>query len=442
MYRLCLLTLIVGLTSAQELSGCGGDRYLTGTTGKFWSHEDFDGTTQYPNDASCQWNIDVPDPTQFVELTFNHFDVEGSSLCRYDGLFLYDGTSDAAPIMIRLCGHHIPFPEVTTGPSMYATFTSDFIIRWTGFEAVYNQRATQPKTCSEDMFLCGRDDTSDCVTFVERCDDKYQCEIDEMGCPGNVVNCGEPAIPPNTEVSIQVVNGTEAVPHSWPWQISLHNNKGHSCGGSILNDRWIITAAHCVFGSVNQIYIFDIVAGEHNLTDPAPSRAEYAVDKIIIHENYDASTLDNDIALLRTRTQITMTDEISEVCLPAQDRPYEDMDEAWITGWGDSMGTSDERALQQARTQLLNTSKCNHPESYNGEVTENMICAGYFEGGIDTCQGDSGGPLVIEDPTTQKWILYGLTSWGYGCAEPKKPGVYTKVSKFVDWTNNVMLTNP
>nr|XP_006817823.1 PREDICTED: cationic trypsin-3-like [Saccoglossus kowalevskii] len=189
-----------------------------------------------------------------------------------------------------------------------------------------------------------------------------------------------------------------------------------------------------------QIYMFNVRAGSHNLTDPAPSEVEYEIEEIIVHPDYNAITIDNDIALMKIRQTIVMTDEISEVCLPEQGEMHVHGDEAWATGWGTSMGTADNRALQQVMLPFVDNTICN--TIHEGEVTENMLCAGYIDGHYDTCSGDSGGPLVRQDPVTLKWVLYGLTSWGYGCADQMSPGVYTKVSNYVNWVNQKMYQNP
>ncbi|XP_070539828.1 plasminogen-like [Ptychodera flava] len=441
--EICFIIFGIAFATSED-SGCGNLRYMTEPQGTFTSMN-FDGSTFYDNNAFCQWNIDLPDPLKVVELNFNLFDVEGAPNCVYDSVKVYDGIDDTAPLLENLCGHNLPLPIVSTGTVMYVTFRTDFSVQRAGFSAYYTERDPSV-TCAIGTYLCGDDTTGTCRDVAERCDEKVNClstGADENGCPGNPERCGEPSIIPSTEFSVKIVNGTEAIPHSWPWQISLYYNKGHSCGGSVLNDKWVITAAHCIgLGDADNIIIFDVMAGEHSLTASEPSNRKYLAEELFIHHNYNPFTYDNDIALIKVRGQIEMSDEISEICLPEQDAEFADGDDAYITGWGDTKGTGDWRVLRQAKAPFIDTEKCNDVDAYNGEVTETMICAGYLEGGIDTCQGDSGGPLVWQDPTNEKWILAGLTSWGDGCALPMKPGVYTKVSFFVNWINEIMLTNP
>ncbi|XP_006817824.1 ovochymase-2-like [Saccoglossus kowalevskii] len=235
MQRLCILLLLAGVISAQD-SGCGSPRYMTTETGSFASHATFDGETTYDSFSDCHWNIDIPDTNLVVELQFSHMHTEAGANCPFDGLKVYDGVDDTSPILATLCGINAPYPIAATGPSMYCNFYSDFAVQHTGFLANYISRV-EPLTCTEPMFLCGNDYNGYCAIQEERCDGKNQCITDEEGCPGNAVNCGEPAIPPDTTwpvanddvVTIKIVNGTEAVPHSWPWMFSLDSMGIQSC---------------------------------------------------------------------------------------------------------------------------------------------------------------------------------------------------------------------
>ncbi|KFZ62161.1 Enteropeptidase, partial [Antrostomus carolinensis] len=122
---------------------------------------------------------------------------------------------------------------------------------------------------------------------------------------------------------------------------------------------------------------------------------------------------------------------IQPICLPEKNQQFLPGINCWIAGWGNIMNegpTSD--ILQEAEVPLISNEKCQQwmPEY---SITENMICAGYDIGGVDSCQGDSGGPLTAEDGN--KWFLVGVTSFGRECALPKRPGVYVRVTMFVDW---------
>ena len=165
------------------------------------------------------------------------------------------------------------------------------------------------------------------------------------------------------------------------------------------------------------------------------------VEKIIVHENYK-SPLDesNDIALINLASPAELGIGVGLVCLPntGHQLPIDDLNKrCWITGWGhlSSLGSSP-NTLMQASVPLVSKQRCENP--YLGEIDDSMLCAGLDEGGIDTCQGDSGGPLVCEFNGT--WYLEGVTSWGYGCAEPGNYGVYAKVRALKLWLITNMYT--
>ena len=165
------------------------------------------------------------------------------------------------------------------------------------------------------------------------------------------------------------------------------------------------------------------------------------VEKIIVHENYGSPLYDsNDIALINLANSAELGQGVGLVCLPdtGHQLPFDDLDKrCWITGWGHlSFWGSSPNTLMQASLPLVSKQRCQN--AYPGEIDDSMLCAGLDEGGIDTCQGDSGGPLVCEFNGT--WYLEGVTSWGYGCAEPGNYGVYAKVRALTSWLSTNMYT--
>uniref|UniRef100_A0A8C3YQ52 Transmembrane protease serine 5 n=1 Tax=Catagonus wagneri TaxID=51154 RepID=A0A8C3YQ52_9CETA len=157
------------------------------------------------------------------------------------------------------------------------------------------------------------------------------------------------------------------------------------------------------------------------------------VERIIAHPLYSAQNHDYDLALLRLRTPLHFSDTVGAVCLPAQERDFPRGARCWVSGWGhtDPSHAHSSDTLQDTAVPLLSTQLCNSSCVYDGALTPRMLCAGYLDGRADACQGDSGGPLVCLDGDT--WRLVGVVSWGHGCAEPTRPGVYTKVAEFLDW---------
>ncbi|OCT93742.1 transmembrane protease serine 2 [Xenopus laevis] len=260
-------------------------------------------------------------------------------------------------------------------------------------------------------------------------------------CPyGNTVslrciNCGL-----STKVDSRIVGGTVAIAGDWPWQISLLKQVGSStylCGGSIITPYWIVTAAHCVYGSTSTPSAFKVFAGTLSLQ--SFSSAGYLVGKALVHPNYASSTQNYDVALLKLTSALVFTNNLRPVCLPNVGMSWAEGQPCWISGWGTtSDGGSISYSLMAASVPLISSITCNQAAVYGGAITSSMICAGYLSGGTDTCQGDSGGPLVTK--TNSLWWLVGDTSWGYRCAKANKPGVYGNATVFLEWIYSQMQT--
>ncbi|MDM8525452.1 serine protease [Desulfococcaceae bacterium HSG8] len=238
--------------------------------------------------------------------------------------------------------------------------------------------------------------------------------------------------------SLRIVGGSEAVPGAWPWMAALVDSRessaynGFLCGASLVHSRWAVTAAHCVKEQFLGIELevapedVDVVLDIHDLKNDTGQRI--SVKKIILHPSHSLVTSDSDIALLELEEDVLY----QPIPLVAKDTVLEGK-EALVIGWGvtdDCWFCEASETLQQASVPIVSDQACR--ESYsNEEITDNMLCAGYSEGGTDTCSGDSGGPLIVQEGDT--WRLAGITSWGDGCGEPGYYGVYTRVSQFIDF---------
>ncbi|KGL91936.1 Serine protease 56, partial [Charadrius vociferus] len=140
-----------------------------------------------------------------------------------------------------------------------------------------------------------------------------------------------------------------------------------------------------------------------------------------------------DLALLELAGPLAPSSTVSPVCLPSSPAEPSPGTACYIAGWG-SLYEEGPAAdvVMEARVPLLSQETCRGALGRD-LLTSAMFCAGYLSGGIDSCQGDSGGPLACQDPSSHRFILYGITSWGDGCGERGKPGVYTRVAAFADW---------
>ncbi|XP_018586334.2 transmembrane protease serine 2-like isoform X1 [Scleropages formosus] len=247
------------------------------------------------------------------------------------------------------------------------------------------------------------------------------------------IDCGSrPAVPTS-----RVVGGQPAQRGAWPWQVSLHAESKHLCGGSIVTPRWVITAAHCVHERPDPGK-WTVYAGYLTLSEMY-SASGSAVSLVISH-NYNIHTDDNDIALMKLAGPLVMSDTIRPVCLPNEGLQFVPPQTCWISGWGATIsGGNPSNRLNEVQVSLISRDTCNSPQVYNGQITNSMICAGDLDGGVDACQGDSGGPLVVQQGPL--WWLVGDTSWGLGCAWRNKPGVYGNVTYFLGWIYEQMQNN-
>uniref|UniRef100_A0A8C9PDZ3 trypsin n=1 Tax=Spermophilus dauricus TaxID=99837 RepID=A0A8C9PDZ3_SPEDA len=224
----------------------------------------------------------------------------------------------------------------------------------------------------------------------------------------------------------KIVGGYTCQQNSVPYQVSL-NSGYHFCGGSLINQQWVVSAAHCYKSRIQ------VRLGEHNIEVIEGNEQFINSAKVIRHPNYSSRTLDNDIMLIKLASPATINTRVATVSLPTSCAPAGT--QCLISGWGNTLssGVNYPDLLQCLRAPLLSQAQCE--AAYPGQITKNMVCAGFLEGGKDSCQGDSGGPVVCNGQ------LQGIVSWGYGCALKDNPGVYTRVCNYVDWIQKTIAAN-
>jgi secreted trypsin-like serine protease len=233
--------------------------------------------------------------------------------------------------------------------------------------------------------------------------------------------------------SPRIIGGSPIDITAAPWQVLLRINGTTQCGGAVIADTWLLTAAHCVSGvGAGQIEAYIGVTDQNRL-----SRDRLApVSQVIVHPNWNSSTYSNDLALIGLAAPLAFSPSVQQVALPlVQDANAwpASGEQATISGWGSTTPSGASSALLRAATvQILSApseAKCGeYGASY---VPGNHVCAGMPQGGVDACQGDSGGPLTVAFNGTP--VLAGIVSSGSGCADPKFPGLYSRVTSFLPW---------
>jgi len=284
------------------------------------------------------------------------------------------------------------------------------------------------------------------VTYGQQCGRK----IDQPPWPSNVGPDGGPAS--------RIVGGRNSAPeHFWPWQLSLQflregttNSWGHTCGASLIDPNWALTAAHCVEERMVGLNDsrredpenFRLVLGTINIADTT-GRQIIGINLIVKHERWIPNPYlgyPNDIALLRLKSSANLNDPNVELsCIPSQT----DFDlvgaDCWITGWGKMHFRDDfiPAILQEAKVASISNEECNTLNF--GYIRDSHICAGTGAVGTpNACSGDSGGPMsCLKDGV---WWQAGVTSWGSSTCS-HIPAVYTRVSSFWEWIRLVMLLN-
>ncbi|XP_010638818.1 coagulation factor IX [Fukomys damarensis] len=233
-----------------------------------------------------------------------------------------------------------------------------------------------------------------------------------------------------TDDVTRVVGGKNAKPGQFPWQVLLNGDIEAFCGGSIVNEKWVITAAHCLHPGIK----IEVVAGEYDIEKKEDTEQRRNVIQIVPHHSYNASInkYSHDIALLELDKPLALNSYVTPICIANREytNTFLRFGSSYVSGWGRVFNKGRPASiLQYLRVPFVDRATCLRSTKFT--IYNNMFCAGYSEGGKDSCQGDSGGPHVTEVEGTS--FLTGIISWGEECAMKGKYGIYTKVSRYVNW---------
>lgn len=238
------------------------------------------------------------------------------------------------------------------------------------------------------------------------------------------------------QIASRIIGGSVSNPGQWPWQVSLHFEGQHVCGGTLISPDFVVSAAHCFQGAMKNPVSWLVYPGAISQLNLPTA---YLVKTITVHENYNRDSNDYDIALLKLTRPVDFSTTVQPICLPTFDQIFSGNQECWTSGFGTTKEGAAHASsnLMGVKVNIIDTNFCNSTSVYEGAISNNMICAGDLNGGRDSCQGDSGGPLVCK-AQNQQWYLSGITSWGAGCGEKNRPGVYSRMTSLLSWTSSTM----
>uniref|UniRef100_A0A3Q2YY42 MBL associated serine protease 1 n=1 Tax=Hippocampus comes TaxID=109280 RepID=A0A3Q2YY42_HIPCM len=420
----------------------------------------------YPKRTECSYVIQVS-PGLKLRLHFGDpFDVEDhpQTLCPYDFIKIRAASKEFGPF----CGGKSPGVIQTDSNIVAILFHSDHSGENVGWRMTYTSEGGS-HACAESS--CANQATSllplsqsqhysllvclTCVTGEYGCSPDVPRGAELTPC---VPSCGRPSRPLAVQVK-RIVGGRVAEPGNFPWQVLLSVEDSSRVpserwfgSGALLSDMWILTAAHVVRSRRRGTHVvpvapdhIKVLVGTVDVRDKRAS-AVLTVSRVLVHPDFCPSDFNNDIALLKLSTRAELNRVVRPVCLPDASAPPPHT-LGMVAGWGVSHPDMTSDLLQFVRLPVVPQDECRasyaaRAGSYN--VSDNMFCAGFYEGGRDTCLGDSGGAFVAQDPVSRQWVVFGLVSWAgpEECGSRRVYGVYTRVNKYLKWIQQHLVVVP
>ncbi|KAK0074743.1 hypothetical protein PV325_007862 [Microctonus aethiopoides] len=232
----------------------------------------------------------------------------------------------------------------------------------------------------------------------------------------------------------RIVGGTVANIAEFPWMVGMTKQGQFHCGGSLITRLHVLTAAHCLEGFDKRY--FEVYMGDDRVAKRSNNAIRRRVKSWTIHKDFNSYNLNNDIAIIELDRAVSLNGHIKTACLPENRAIDYTGSLAIAIGWGRTTEGGDiSSQLRKVKVPVLSDEECDEAGYQKTRRTENMFCAGYLEGLRDACSGDSGGPLLVNGPHNHLEII-GITSFGRGCARPRYPGVYTKVTNYLGWLSD------
>ncbi|KAG8200315.1 hypothetical protein JTE90_028499 [Oedothorax gibbosus] len=334
----------------------------------------------------------------------------------------------------------IPMPKTTT-PRVPTERSTEFVRSYTTrkTKATTENPVTKFSSTDED------ENTPSTTSTDSKLDDKTTVipEIKNVDKEeSNPKACGSAAY------SLFIAGGTESNPNQWPWMAAIFQRLTNArpnkflCGGSLINTRYILTAAHCCVSGATAAPLPASALLVRLGSNAVHDGDSFSISKVKVHSNFSFSGQYNDIAMLRLTTRLaSYSDRIAPVCLPYPTLQEADLVDhlATVIGFGAAyLGGGHQQTLHEVTVPIVSTDDCAlaysriRSAAFLARGSTHVLCAGLKEGGKDSCKSDSGGPLMIP-LENGAWTIIGIVSFGYRCAEPGFPGVYTRVTHYLEW---------